>query len=302
MRTRRELKAMFPDPRMRELIDSLWREIHDNNVIEGIVQQAHGFVFGEAVKLDIITGFWIRAKADQLENAGTEGFVCRIINVDAFDVRIAGLLPGEYVSGANYFLSTTVAGSLMLLTDPEVWSVGQVREFVGTGTPEGLLIAIDLGDVISEDIFKDKYVREMAYDIPLRKLTLKRSANLPDLEVILPLGVILHAVATSGNYSDLNGKPDLFSGSYADLSGKPDLNKAFTDLTDVIPENYLGRKNSIPMVVELEDKLDLIDTEELLTESARFPLLADCPPSYTGYGGYFVRVKSDETGLEFIAP
>jgi hypothetical protein len=302
MRTRRQLKAMFPDPRMRELIDSLWREIHDNNVIEGIVQLSHGFETGEAVKIDKQSSLWIRPMADTIENAGTEGFVCRIISADAFDVRVAGLLPGEYLTGANYFLSTTVAGSLMMLTDPEIWAVGQVREFVGTGSPDGLLIAIDLGDVISEDIFKDKYVMEMAYDIPLRKLTLKRSANLPDLEVTIPLGVILHAVALSGSYNDLVNKPSLFSGSYADLSGKPDLAKAFTELTDVIPENYLGRKNAIPMVVELEDKLDLVDTEELLTEAARFPLLADCPPSYTGMGGYFVRVKSDETGLEFIAP
>jgi len=302
MRSKRQLKAMFPDPRMGELIDSLWREIHDNNVVEGIVQQAHGFVHGEAVKMDKENGSWIKTQADQLSNAGTDGFVCRIYNADRFDVRIAGLLPGEYDTGALYFLSTTVAGGIMTLTNPEVWEVGQVREFVGTGTPDGLLVAIDLGDVITEDIFKDKYVREMTYDITLRKLTLKRSANLPDLEVTIPLGVILHAVALSGNYNDLENKPSLFSGNYEDLSGKPNLNKAFTNLTDVIPADYLGRKWCLPIVTEEEDKLNLIETEELDTEVARLTLLADCPQTYAGMGGYLVRVKLDESGLEFIAP
>jgi len=77
--------------------------------------------------------------------------------------------------------------------------------------------------------------------------------------------------------------------------------EAFTDLSDVIPEDYIGKKNHIPIVVETEDALDLIDTEELLTELARFPLLADVPSSYSGYGGYGIRVKLDETGLEFYA-
>ena len=302
MRTRRELKAMFPDPRIRELIDSLWREIHDNHVIEGIFQQAHGFELGEAVMIDQQSGLWVRSMADIADHAGTIGLVCRINDPDSFNIRIGGLLMGEYEIGAIYFLSPSVQGKLFIQSDPEVWALGNVREFIGTGVEGGLMIELDLGVEITENLFNDKFVTQMLYDVPTRTLTLKRSCDLPDLRVMIPLGVSLATVATTGNYSDLNGKPSLFSGIYADLSGLPNLNKAFTDLTDVIPENYLGRKNSIPMVVELEDKLDLVDTEELLTEAARFPLLADCPPSYTGYGGYFVRVKSDETGLEFIAP
>jgi hypothetical protein len=40
------------------------------------------------------------------------------------------------------------------------------------------------------------------------------------------------AVATSGAYSDLTGKPTLFSGAYADLTGKPTLfSGAYADLT-----------------------------------------------------------------------
>lgn len=41
-------------------------------------------------------------------------------------------------------------------------------------------------------------------------------------------------VATSGLYSDLSGKPSLFSGAYADLSGKPVLfNGAYASLTGI---------------------------------------------------------------------
>lgn len=45
-------------------------------------------------------------------------------------------------------------------------------------------------------------------------------------------------VATSGLYSDLGGKPALFSGAYADLTGKPTLfNGAYASLTG-IPANF----------------------------------------------------------------
>ena len=43
----------------------------------------------------------------------------------------------------------------------------------------------------------------------------------------------LATVATSGAYSDLSGKPTLFSGAYADLTGKPTLfSGSYTDLTN----------------------------------------------------------------------
>jgi hypothetical protein len=75
--------------------------------------------------------------------------------------------------------------------------------------------------------------------------------------------------------------------------------EAFTDLSDVIPEDYVGKKNHVPMVVEAEDKLDLVDTEELLTELAKLTSLADAPNNYVGKGGFYVRVKLDESGIDF---
>jgi hypothetical protein len=40
----------------------------------------------------------------------------------------------------------------------------------------------------------------------------------------------LEPVATSGAYSDLTGKPDLFSGAYSDLTGKPSIPSAPGDI------------------------------------------------------------------------
>lgn len=54
----------------------------------------------------------------------------------------------------------------------------------------------------------------------------------PDPHTQYVLKTSLSAVATSGAYSDLTGKPTLFSGAYADLTGKPTLfSGAYADLT-----------------------------------------------------------------------
>jgi len=56
------------------------------------------------------------------------------------------------------------------------------------------------------------------------------------------------------------------------------------------------------MVTDQEDKMDLCETEELETDLAKLLLMADCPQTYSGCGGYVLRVKLDETGIEFVAP
>jgi len=74
---------------------------------------------------------------------------------------------------------------------------------------------------------------------------------------------------------------------------------AFTDLIDVIPEDYAGRAKQVPMVVDAEDKLDLVETVLLETVLAKFTLLADCPNSLAGQAGKGIRVNATEDGLEF---
>jgi hypothetical protein len=157
MRTRRELKAMFPDPKMRELIDSLWREIHDDNVIEEITQELHGFVFGQTLKLDVDSLLWIKTKADSLQNAGTEGIVCRIVDENTFDLRIGGVLKinrlNPYLPGVEYYLSPDDAGAVTSQADQPIWPDGSVQEFIGRGIEEGLLLSIDRSN------HADKYYR-----------------------------------------------------------------------------------------------------------------------------------------------
>lgn len=75
--------------------------------------------------------------------------------------------------------------------------------------------------------------------------------------------------------------------------------EAFTDLSDVIPDNYITKANHVPIVTGDELHLDLIATEELDTVIATFALLADCPANYIGAAGADVTVKGTENGLEF---
>lgn len=69
----------------------------------------------------------------------------------------------------------------------------------------------------------------------------------------------LSTVATTGNYSDLTGKPTLFSGSYTDLTSKPSLatvatSGSYTDLsnkptipTQIAYEGTTQRTNAFPI-------------------------------------------------------
>lgn len=114
-----------------------------------VTQTAHGFTFGNTIKRNG-AGAWIKSKADTRANAGTVGIVSEIIDADHFRYITRGLLPGTFVDGADYWLSTTTAGEIFIQSDPEVWEIGNVREFIGTGTANGLEVEIDLGDEITE--------------------------------------------------------------------------------------------------------------------------------------------------------
>lgn len=108
-----------------------------------------------------------------------------------------------------------------------------------------------------------------------------------------------------GRYSNSTGvKQEITLGDTLTLSDLGVLNAildlAFTQLKDVIPENYIGRNNQVPIVREDLNKLDLIDTEELGTEVAKSTLLSDMPPTLSGFGGYTLKVKSDGTGYELV--
>ncbi len=139
------------DGMFRTLIESLWRDTHDDNVIENIHQTAHGFIIGQPVKVDSVSGLWVSAQADEAAHARTIGLVCRVVDVNTFWVRRAGILPGDYTPGADYYLSSTTAGEIFIQTNPEVWADTDVREYIGTGDADGnLVIRIDWNTTIDK--------------------------------------------------------------------------------------------------------------------------------------------------------
>ncbi|MBV5313603.1 MAG: hypothetical protein JZU47_09930 [Prolixibacteraceae bacterium] len=279
----------YLEKRVEISFDGAWHELalkkdctHTERII---IQNDHGFCVGTPIKPAL--SVWIKTKADQVSNAGTVAFVSEIIDADTFRYIEHGPLPGMYIPDEVYFLSTTVAGELMTQSDPEVWRVGQVREVLGTANPEGtaLVVKIEEGEEIVENVFDDKYVTQLLYNLETRTLTLKRSAGLPDLSIAIPLGISLSQVA--------------FTGEYNHLINKPTLTTSFLQLIDVLEDTYAGKSKAVPMVTEEEDGLELMESEELLTEIARTTLLADMPQSLAGFAGYSLRVKQDESGFEF---
>ncbi len=84
------------------------------------------------------------------------------------------------------------------------------------------------------------------------------------------------------------------------IKNKPTLVNTFLHLLDVVATTYATKAKCVPIVLDDESGLDLTPTEELVSVLATFILLADVPNNYVGQGGKFVKVKVDETGLEFV--
>jgi len=114
------------------------------SLTKSVNQTTHGFTVGNAIRHN--GTIWVKAQADSLANSGTVGIVETVTDVDNFDYAFGGFLAGAYTNGVSYFLSPTTAG--LIITEPS-YSLGQIREFIGTGTPDGLLIELDLGDEIT---------------------------------------------------------------------------------------------------------------------------------------------------------
>ena len=81
-----------------------------------------------------------------------------------------------------------------------------------------------------------------------------------------------------------------------------DAATTYLGLTDTVDESYATKAWSVPRVNDAETDLQLQGTEELILVDAKFTELQDCPSSLTGYGGYLLRVRIDEQGIEFVAP
>lgn len=117
-----------------------------SNEIE-VNQTAHGFSVGEGIKHN--GTIYVKAIADSVANADVTWIVSEVADADNVKLKPSGLLAGSYTSGASYYLSPTTAG--LIVTPAPTLTAGQVLQFVGTGTPDGLLINIDVGIEIVEE-------------------------------------------------------------------------------------------------------------------------------------------------------
>jgi hypothetical protein len=125
-----------------------------------IAQIAHGFTVGDAVRHN--ETIFVKAQANNDVNAQTCGIVTKVIDADVFQYKSDGfLIDAAFEAGKEYCLSPTVAGLVMEIPVPEVWTVGQVRQSLGFGTPQGLKIEIDVGDEIGEAIVSSNLVTSL---------------------------------------------------------------------------------------------------------------------------------------------
>lgn len=119
---------------------------------QSVFQIAHGFVVGDAIRN--ANGVWVKAQANTLANSGTVGVVSDVFDTNNFTYQFGGHLSGggPWTEGESYFLSTTTPGAIVL---EEMYDDGEVREFIGTGTAQGLLLEIDLGDLWTTGVITD---------------------------------------------------------------------------------------------------------------------------------------------------
>lgn len=109
-----------------------------------VTQTTHGFSVDDAIYHNGTS--FLKGLADVPATAGVVGVVTTVSDVNNFTYTYGGEIPGTYTDGVAYFLSTTVSGEIIV--EP-TYNVGEVRQYIGMGTPTGLLVEIDLGDEIT---------------------------------------------------------------------------------------------------------------------------------------------------------
>jgi hypothetical protein len=129
-----------------------WRN-ETSEAPETITQSNHGFIVHDWIRYDATQSKYVKAQANNAINAQACGIVIEVITPNMFTFVSGGTITGgSWTSGSEYFLSTTTAGAMVTLPNPEVWTVGQVRMSLGWATPQGFKVEIDVGDVIGSAI------------------------------------------------------------------------------------------------------------------------------------------------------
>ena len=128
--------------------------------ITQVNQTGHGLSLYDAIRYNSLTSTYVKAQANNDINSQVCGIVLEVIDVNNFKFTQGGIIEGSappFTAGYEYFLSPTVAGLIISLPEPEVWSIGDVRQSLGWATPEGFKVEIDVGDLIEETIFDPAY-------------------------------------------------------------------------------------------------------------------------------------------------
>jgi len=214
------------------------------SLTKSVNQTTHGFTVGNAIRHN--GTIWVKAQADSLANSGTVGIVETVTDVDNFDYAFGGFLAGAYTNGVSYFLSPTTAG--LIITEPS-YSLGQIREFIGTGTPDGLLIELDLGDEItSADIILTTKGDLYTYSTTDARLGVGTNGQILSANSATATGLEWIDAPTGGGATTLSELTDVTSatqtagfvlassgGAYAGralIAGDiPNLNGSYVDLT-----------------------------------------------------------------------
>lgn len=129
------------------LDDSFVLDPAESNIIE-VSQSLHGFTENDAIRLDPDTQLWVKSLADADTHSSVDGVVVDVLSANVFTYQHDGILarnPNPFDLGVPYFLSNVTAGEIT--TEP-TYSVGEVRQYIGTGVESGLLLEIDMGDVL----------------------------------------------------------------------------------------------------------------------------------------------------------
>ena len=131
-----------------------------SSLTEEVNQVGHGFSVSECLYFDGTN--YIKGNADSLTTSGVIGFVKTVTDADNFVLQFGGIMTeGTWVSGTDYFLSNVTDG---LVSGEPTYSLGEFRVYVGQGVENGLLINIDIGKEITEQV-EDSGSSKLVIDI-----------------------------------------------------------------------------------------------------------------------------------------
>tara|TARA_R110000868_G_scaffold9867_2_gene48479 strand:- start:50728 stop:52890 length:2163 start_codon:yes stop_codon:yes gene_type:complete len=108
-----------------------------NSIIESFTQDGHNFVIGDAIRYDMGTAKWVKAKANNAENSEVAGVVSAITSSSVFDITYSGYISIPALSSSTYpvlFLDSITDGGL---TASPPSAIGTVVKPVLTKTSNG---------------------------------------------------------------------------------------------------------------------------------------------------------------------